>query len=264
MAEEKNICASCGSAQSPGATVCDICGHDLTEIQRDVETPPVAETPLVMQEPAKAPRSPQAKQQKKQGSSKAGTRIPSRVGGPLFSTMQWVAITVAAFILGGVITASFLPAPAGNPAEMKEETGMTQGTQPNLQVLNAAKAAVDANPEDAGAILAYANALHDAGMADQAIVQYKSYLEKNPDDPDARVDLGICYFEKQEYDAAISAMERAVADHPDHQLGTYNLGIVNLNAGNKEKAREWFTRARDMNPESPHGKNAAQLLREHF
>lgn len=263
MAEEKNICISCGSAQSPDAVICDICGHDMSATPA-VHTPSGGDAASVSEAEGKARSAQPAKPQKKKTTAKTPKSNASRGSNPLFSTTQWTAITVAAFILGGVITASFLPAPADDTAAMQEEGGTTQGTQPNLQVLNAAKAALDANPEDAGAILVYANALHDAKMADQAIVQYKAYLEKNPDNPDARVDLGICYFEKQEYDAAISEMERAVADHPDHQLGTYNLGIVNLNAGNKEKAREWFTRARDMNPESPHGKYAAQLLREQF
>ncbi len=256
MAEEKKICASCGSPQPLDATICDICGHDLTVVEAPVPTPPAAAEPSPAQRPAP--------QQKKKSGAKGSPRKPAPAGTPLFSTMQWLAITVASFILGGVITASFLPQQGTDSAAGSDNATMTQGSQPDLQTLNAAKAAVDANPEDPGTILIYANALHDAGMEEQAIVQYKSYLSKNPDDPDARVDLGICYFNLQEYDAAIAEMERAVTAHPEHQLGTYNLGIVYLNAGNKEKAREWFTRARDMDPESAHGRNAAQLLREHF
>ncbi|MBE0644817.1 MAG: tetratricopeptide repeat protein [Bacteroidetes bacterium] len=262
MAEEKNICASCGSANAHDALICDICGHDLTVKMEVVESTAEAAPAAAPSAPAKtAPKAPLAKPKKK-SSGKAGAKSPA--SDPVFSTMQWVAITIAAFILGGVITASLLPSTESGQGSVQDEGTMTQGAQPDLQRLNATKAALDANPNDPAAILAYANALHDASMTDQAIVQYKSYLSKNADDPDARVDLGICYFEKQEFALAIEEMERAVTDHPDHQLGTYNLGIVNLNAGNKEKAREWFTKARDMDPNSPHGKNAAQLLSEHF
>jgi Tfp pilus assembly protein PilF len=277
MSAEKTICPSCGSANSPATSICDICGENLTtNINQD--TPAVPESAMSVTKesgPAAtkavpAPPSPtkgtrQAAQVTKKNTAKQAGRTSTMSAAPLFSTMQWIAITLAAFILGGVVTASFLQSTGKTGSAAQDESTMAQqGSQPDLGQLNAAKAALDANPNDQNAMLGYANALHDADMLDQAIVQYKRYLEANPDDPDARVDLGICYFEKKEFSSAIAEMEQAIAKHPEHQLGTYNLGIVNLNAGNKAKAREWFTRARDMDPNSAYGKNATQLLEEQF
>lgn len=245
------------------AVICDVCGHDRSlESRQPVTAPPsmtVDMTPGTAS-PASPKRTRVAPQQAGKKGGKSGKGAASAV---LFTTPQWIAITVASFILGAVLAASMLPS-GGTTAAGNGEAAQQQGAQPDLQRLNSAREAAEANPDNPDALLAYANALHDADMNDQAIVQYKRYLEFVPDNPDARVDLGICYFEKKDYAAAIAEMEIAVAKHPDHQLGNYNLGIVNLNAGNKDKAREWFEKARDLDPTSPHGINAAQLLKEQF
>ncbi len=286
MPGEKNSCPSCGSVNTDGAMFCDICGQDLssptidvaarTDTDASVDTAATAGTGTASAAAFPAGTAARAvadasrvkpgahSSARKKSAPKSTARAASSRDAALFTTWQWIAIVVAAFILGGVIGASFLPsAREGVPAE-QEQSGTAQSAQPDLQSLEAAREAAEANPSDARAQLQYANLLHDAMMLDAAIAQYRKYLEMNSDDPDARVDLGICYFEKKEYTAAIAEMERAVANHPEHQLGTYNLGIVNLNAGNKDKAREWFSKARDIDPSSAHGRNAAQLLEQHL
>jgi tetratricopeptide (TPR) repeat protein len=279
MANTAHVCPSCGSASPANAEFCDICGHDLRietsdDSNRPTDISATDSSPAATgdrhsaagQQSPPSPAQRSAPRQVRKSPRQAGKKDARKSGhgasdAQLFNTPQWVAITVAAFILGGVVGASFVPAGGGASGDAAQ---MQAGAQPDLQRLNAAREALDANPDDPAAILVYANALHDSNMPDQAIVQYKRYLEFDPDNPDARVDLGICYFEKRDFASAIVEMERAVAKHPDHQLGNYNLGIVNLNAGNKDKAREWFEKARDLNPASPHGQNAIQLLEEHF
>lgn len=292
MAAEKKTCPTCGSAVDADAIQCDICGEDLSSraAVEESSSPAVAEAapeeraeekPDIAQRPS-AEESAPAKQSSATGGPGAG-RAGKKTGGsgakrgqqqkgrstdPLFSTPQWIAISVSAFILGAVLTAAFLPAgtpsSAGNASAPPQNNSATQQPQMNLQQLENMRAAVESNPDDIETRLNYANALHDAGLIDQAIVQYKDYLEKNPGNPDARVDLGICYFELKQYDDAIREMERAVKDAPTHQLGHFNLGIVNLNAGNLDKAREWFEKARDLDPTSAYGRDAEKILEQHF
>ncbi len=38
-------------------------------------------------------------------------------------------------------------------------------------------------------------------------------------------------------------MKQALKYEPGHQIGTLNLGIVNLAAGNLEKSKEWLEKA---------------------
>lgn len=245
------------------AVLCDVCGHDRNLDQPEPLTPPPAMTMNLQPETGSGTAQKRTRPAPQQAGKKGGKAGKGASSAVLFNTPQWIAITVAAFILGAVLAASMLPT-GGTTTMAGNGEATQQGMQPDLQRLNSARDAAEANPDNPEALLVYANALHDADMNDQAIVQYKRYLEFVPDNPDARVDLGICYFERKDYATAISEMEIAVAKHPDHQLGNYNLGIVNLNAGNKDKAREWFEKARDINPTSPHGINAIQLLKEQF
>ncbi|MDX9758767.1 MAG: tetratricopeptide repeat protein [Bacteroidota bacterium] len=262
MGTSNTTCSACGSIKPDGHDVCDICGHDA---RTDARTPSPAAAPPRPDHPAEAPVRKQGRGNPRSAGSRAKKTGTSGMGAALFSTPQWIAITVAAFILGGVLAATIVsPGGRSSTGSTAEQQASADGVQPDMQRLTETRAAMEANPDNPDALLAYSHALHDSGMPAQAIVQYKRYLEFRPDDPDARVDLGICYFETKDYATAITEMERAVAKSPDHQLGNYNLGIVNLNAGNKDKAREWFEKARDLDPSTPHGQNAAQLLREHF
>jgi tetratricopeptide (TPR) repeat protein len=136
---------------------------------------------------------------------------------------------------------------------------------------------VELNPADAASILRLANLLHDNGSRDpqsvvRAVQMYKKYLELNPDNPDARVDLGVCYFElgrgdsaksRDYFTSAANEMGKAYAAHPTHQTAAFNLGIVNLYAGNLEVASKWFTRAVEIDANSALGTRAKQLLEQH-
>jgi tetratricopeptide (TPR) repeat protein len=132
--------------------------------------------------------------------------------------------------------------------------------------------AVVANPNDQTALLALANGLHDSRNWARAISTYEKYLEKDPGNPDARVDMGICYFElaKQDpgkageyYGKAVATMQAALQGHPDHQPAAFNLGVVNLQMGNIEESTEWLKRAVDLGKSSPLGQRAQRMLEQH-
>ena len=75
--------------------------------------------------------------------------------------------------------------------------------------------------------------------------------------------MGICYYNLQNYDAAISEMEQALKYDPKHQIGYLDLGIVNLAAGKMEKSQEWLKKAVQIDPNSEYGKKAQELLSSH-
>ncbi len=64
----------------------------------------------------------------------------------------------------------------------------------NLSEINNLEQIVANNPADLSSLLTLANLQQDAGMFEKAITNYKKYLEVNPSDPDARIDMGVCYF----------------------------------------------------------------------
>jgi Tfp pilus assembly protein PilF len=133
----------------------------------------------------------------------------------------------------------------------------------NMQMINDLEAKIKTNPEDYKSILELAHLKNDSGLYEVAIQNYKTYLDKNPKDADARVDMGVCYFNLRDYVNAIKEMETALKYVPNHQIAQLNLGVVNLSAGNIEKSKEWLKKAYELDPTSEVGKKAEQLLNNH-
>jgi tetratricopeptide (TPR) repeat protein len=132
-----------------------------------------------------------------------------------------------------------------------------------MQAINDLEAKIKQNPEDYTSLLQLAHLKNDSGLFEAAIQNYKVYLDKNPKDADARVDMGVCYFNLKDFTNAIKEMETAIKYVPNHQIAHLNLGVVNLSAGNLEKSKEWLKKAYDLNPISEVGIKAQQLLSNH-
>mgnify|MGYP003514677669 FL=1 len=112
-------------------------------------------------------------------------------------------------------------------------------------------------------MLELAHLQNDSRMYEKAIINYKLYLQTKPEDADARIDMGVCYYNLKDYDNAINEMTNALKYEPNHQIGHLNLGIVNLSAGNLEKSKEWLLKAISLDPTSEVGKRAQELLQSH-
>jgi thioredoxin-like negative regulator of GroEL len=158
------------------------------------------------------------------------------------------------------------PVPAAMPPQQQDQAGASMAQVQALQD------AVNANPDDHAARLRLANLLHDNGMLTQAIDNYVAYLERHPEDPDARVDLGICYDQLALQDStqaahyfslAVREMEAVAKQAPTHQPAAFNLGIVNLHMGNLEASNTWLKRAVEINRTSELGMRAEKILQQH-
>jgi len=133
----------------------------------------------------------------------------------------------------------------------------------NLNAINDLEEKVKTNPDDLVSLLHLAHLQNDSRLYEKAIQNYKKYLAIKPADADARVDMGICYYNLADYTSAISEMEKAIEYQPDHQIAHLNLGIVNLTAGNLDKSKAWFNKTIAINPETEIGKRAQELLNSH-
>lgn len=163
------------------------------------------------------------------------------------------------------------------PENPHVHANVPQQSSAMLQEIERLRTHVEANPNDAGSLLRLANLLHDNSMRDRRLWQqagdtYRKYLALKPDDPNARVDLGICYYELARLDTAhadhllslaLTEMSTAYEANPSHQPAAFNLGIVNLFAGNVEESNRWFKKAVELNAESELGRRARNLLDQH-
>ncbi|MDH4070103.1 MAG: tetratricopeptide repeat protein [Ignavibacteria bacterium] len=170
-----------------------------------------------------------------------------------------------------------IPALQDQDHEHAPPASATQGNQELLAEVQQLQRMVEAHPEDDDMLLRLANVLQDYSREDHqslhlAAETYERYLQRNPDNENARVDLGICYFDLARHDSADarSLLQRAIREmksvaekNPRHQAAAFNLGIVMLNAGDAQESGDWFRRAAAIDPGSSLGQRATRLLEEH-
>jgi len=225
------ICGQCGEKNSAKARFCSGCGSKITPAVNFGGSAVKAE-------------------------NKAGYRISN------LRVLLIIGIVVVAGFVMLLISGVF----SSGGARYEDKTNMVKGNNTNVASsaqIDELKAYISNYPDSAGKIIELANMLFDSKQLDEAIEYYNKYLTLKPDDADARVDLGICYFEKTDYDGAIRQMETALRYDPKHIMAHYNLGIVNLNKGNLEKAKIWFNKVIELNPNSEYAKKAEELLKTH-
>jgi tetratricopeptide (TPR) repeat protein len=247
-------CDVCGRQNAPGSTVCDSCGARLAGGPKE-----------------KKRSAPQSKQQEDAARKPArpGENAP---GGALKRFEPWQVISAIA-VVGLIAYLAYVNIGAeGNKPRVVTPAPPVTAPAPVLQDVGPLQQAVDANPKDAGALLRLANALHDNRTFARAAEVYRKYLALVPGNPDARVDLGVCYFEMGQQDSAqagkyfamaVQEMQTAVKGSPTHQPSAFNLAVVYLHMGDIEESNRWFKRAVELNKDSELGTRAQRILEQH-
>jgi tetratricopeptide (TPR) repeat protein len=153
-----------------------------------------------------------------------------------------------------------------------QDNGISGSTQAMMSEIENLQRALSADPADPATLLKLANRLQDAKILSRAITIYQEYLNLKPADVNARVDLGVSYYEysvidtlhrDEDLESAAGQFRQALKQKPDHQLAQYNLGIVSLQRGDLHAAHDWFTRALQTDPNSVTGKKAKLLIQQH-
>lgn len=170
---------------------------------------------------------------------------------------------VIVFVIALLITGVFDSGVQSTVTQMNDQSNGSDVSLENLQEINDLENKILTNPDDLESTLHLAHLQQDSRLFEKAIANYKKYLEKNPENSDARVDMGICFYNLGDYTTAINEMETSIKYQPNHQIACLNLGIVNLTAQNIEVSKEWFRKAMELNPETEAGKRAQELLNTH-
>ena len=244
-------CSVCGQPNAPGTEFCHSCGARLAV------RPPGR--PGKRENSARQPRKPDR------------TTVKSVGVWQIISAVAVLALLsyLVYMQLGGEKSSVSSAAPSGT----------TQGDSPFPGIgmpsvdLKPLEDAVRKRPSDAGAQLMLANALHDNRMLSRAVDAYRKYLAMRPKDPDARTDLGICYFQQAQADSinresllheAATAMEEAFNSAPrPHQPSAFNLGVGYLHLSELEESNKWFRKAVEINRDSDLGKRAQNMITQH-
>jgi tetratricopeptide (TPR) repeat protein len=105
-------------------------------------------------------------------------------------------------------------------------------------------------PQELNEVLKKGDDLEAQGRLDEAVAVFEGFLKKWPNIkvPGVYDRLGNLYAEKENYDQAEKVYLQAQKFDPnDYQLH-YNLGVVYMESGQVQKARECFHRAIGLNP----------------
>ncbi|RPI65723.1 MAG: tetratricopeptide repeat protein, partial [Ignavibacteriales bacterium] len=236
-AESVIICKNCGEENPATNYECSSCGAALKK----------------------------GKQEKKQKVEQKRVDRVSEVPG-----QKSLDITKLIAIFAGILGIAFVILIASgvfdDPVPEVKNTGPEQSSGVDLsaiQQINDLEKRVQADTSNYVMLLELAHLKNDHGFYERAIADYNRYLEKNPGNADARIDLGVCYYNLKQYDNAIREMKKALEYKPDHQIGHLNLGIVNLAAGNLDESRIWLEKTVAINPENEIGRRAQELLKNH-
>jgi tetratricopeptide (TPR) repeat protein len=159
---------------------------------------------------------------------------------------------------------SEIPSPMGPAAPTENVAGgapASGGGAPMMAELNALKERLQKDPKDVQAWSRLANLYQDAGMFAQAVEFYQRAIELRPNDPDLLTDMGICYQELKQYDAALEALERAQKANPDHWQSLYNIVVVaGLDMRRMDRADAAFSRLKQIRPDAPNLDRLRQAL----
>jgi len=110
-----------------------------------------------------------------------------------------------------------------------------------------------------------AGAYSKLGRKDEALQQYQKLLESNPANAWWNFQSGYLYAEKQDYEAAATAYEKAIAGRgqlPENAVASAwnNLGGAYFRLCRKDEAIAAFKKAAALNPAFSEGLGAAYLL----
>lgn len=246
--DEGTKCPICGSENAAEAGFCGSCGAKLKGPESGSQGNQKSVQGRAAQKSAKG----------------RGEKKPRETSGSMFSWKVIFGFLGILVIL--IVVLEFLPSRDQQAAQPTLSTTQAPAPAANMQLINQIndlEKRVTADPADLQSLLTLANVCQDGRFFDKALVWYRKYLEKKPRDVNARVDMGICYFETSNLEQAKKEMELALKYDPKHVAAHFNLGIVSLRAGNVKEANDWLKKTIALAPNSDMGQQAKQILEQH-
>ncbi len=231
-------CPLCGQGNAADAVSCESCGASLGAGSAARRTPTADKT------------------------------VPAQKYPPLKALQSWkLTLSLALVLITALVIEKSTRSDGNSPGSALAGSG--HGATQEIQAL---QRAVESNPRDPAPVLKLANLYHDVRLFPKAIAMYEHYLEINPTNADARVDLSTSYFElsfedttrrKECLAAAEEEVERALTYSPNHQLALFNLGIILFHTGEVDEALASFRKCVTVDSTSEVGRKALQFVNQH-
>jgi len=107
------------------------------------------------------------------------------------------------------------------------------------------------DPKNAKTILAAGSIIQDHNDMDVALVKYRVAAVQTPNTSQLWNNIGMCFFGKQRYVAAIACLKRALYLDPLEWIISYNLGLVHLNTGQYASAFHYLSASINLKSDFP-------------
>merc|ERR1719262_1983698 len=107
------------------------------------------------------------------------------------------------------------------------------------------------DPKNPKTILAAGSIIQDHSDMDVALVKYRVAAVYTPSSAQLWNNIGMCFFGKSKFVAAISCLKRALYLDPFEWIISYNLGLVHLNTGQYASAFHFFSASINLKPDFP-------------
>lgn len=260
---DAKFCTSCGipvATQEPTSRIdvsssiprCSYCGGGL--VQDSISCPECGASTGVAVVPEKSTPNEGTRSEK-------GSQLP-----PLRLLQSWKLTVVMALVLVATVVGLKLSHTSDGPTTLSPKAMETVKEVESLQAM------VERDPRNPDALLRLANLYYDIKIFARAVTMYDRYLTLQPKNSDARVDMGISYFQmaiedsgnrNHYFDVAIDELRKALEHAPQHQLAYYNLGMIYLHRGDMPASAAAFQKCIAIDAGSSIGKRAKELIHEH-
>jgi len=178
-----------------------------------------------------------------------------------------VTYGVHRYLVGSAIEAA-APQIAQRDSARKAEQAATdnmnkmRGHRDTLTMLlkNIEQALVE-RPTDSMLVIKAANIAYDLQEYETAEKYYRIFLKDiDKTNIPARIDLAYVVFSSGKHDEGISSLKDVLKSDPKNQMAMYNLAFMFDNLGNKDEAKAWITKCRDVDPNSALGQQSSRIL----
>jgi tetratricopeptide (TPR) repeat protein len=140
--------------------------------------------------------------------------------------------------------------PGGAPVISPEEMRMLEQT-------------AQQSPKNAGAWIAFGNALMDSGRYGEAVDAYEKGLALDPKNVDVRVDMGTCLKNSGRPQKAVEEYRKALKINPNHVFAHRNMGVVlSTDLKDKKGGAKEFEKYLELSPNAPDAKEIRQTIQQ--
>jgi Flp pilus assembly protein TadD len=135
------------------------------------------------------------------------------------------------------------------------------GGGPAMEQIQQLRAYVEQNPNDADAVLQLANLNFDIQNWLRAQELYSHYLKLRPASPDVLVDLGVTYQKTQQFDQALERFREARTMAPQHWMSYYNeVVVLAFNLKRYDEAAKILEQLQRLQPGNPEVARLAEAV----